>query len=526
MENNQRLSCIVPTNLTAFRSIILGMLLILVLAACGYGQPGLPTQTDVPTQAVSQSPQGTLTPRSTRPASRYVTRTPTSGPPQPTATPVKTLDVVPEELSGQKITFWHPWQGQLGDVMQIIIDEYNRTNRFGVKVEIRTFDSFASLEQAFDTALATGDPPSLLAAYDDRTQHWDQGGQTLVNLQAYAGDPIWGLSPEEQADFNPTFWQQGTSYLRDNRGGVTSRQVSIPLHRSELVLFYNQSWAVELGHTDYPDTPSELRNQVCDASRTNRGTEEDSQTGGLMISSLPASTPGKEILLQPEQLLGWIGAFGGQVSLPEGEGYQFNTPEAQRALEFLKDLQQDGCVYLSDSPTPADEFAARQGLIYIASTTDLVSIKAAFNAAESQDEWIMLPFPTANGAATVVVHGPSLIIPQTGRLQQLAAWTLLEWLVYPPNQARWVQEVGAYPTRYSTSVFLEPAITADPAWAVGLELLPNALAEPPLASWSVVRWMMGDALAELFTAGFEPEQISDLLESLDRLAAEINNQVR
>ena len=80
----------------------------------------------------------------------------------------------------------------------------------------------------------------------------------------------------------------------------------------------------------------------------------------------------------------------------------------------------------------------------------------------------MIPFPTADGAANVVAYGPSLIIPQTNRLQQLAAWTLLEWLVYPPNQARWVQAVGAYPTRFSTTDLLESAISADPAWAAGI----------------------------------------------------------
>lgn len=525
MKKDYRLSRFVTPNLTPFWGILLGMLLVFALAACGNGQPELPTLTAAPSQAASPTADGTRTAQPTRPASRYATRTPTSGPPQPTPTPVKTLDVQPEELSGQKISFWHPWQGEPGETLQAIVDEYNRTNRWGVSVEILTFESFASLEGAFVTSLAAGDPPSLVVAYDDRAQHWDQGGQNLVNLQSYLGDPAWGLSAEEQADFYPLFLQQGVSYIPDSLAGVTSRQLGIPLHRSELVLFYNQSWAAELGYEELPVTPFELRSQVCEAARASRS-DEQGQAGGLLLSTLPASTPGREILLQPEQLLAWIGAFGGQVSLAEGAGYQFNTPEAQRALEFLKGLQEDGCVYLTDSSTPADEFAARNGLLYLASTAELPAIKEAFRLVDSQDEWVVLPFPTANGAAGVLAYGPSLVIPQTGKLQQLAAWTLLEWLVYPPNQARWVQAVGAYPTRFSTLDFLEPAIAADPAWAMGLELLPTALAEPALASWNVVRWMMGDALAELFSAEFDTTQIPALLEELDRSAAEISTQVR
>jgi multiple sugar transport system substrate-binding protein/sn-glycerol 3-phosphate transport system substrate-binding protein len=438
---------------------------------------------------------------------------------------VHTIDVSPEELSGETITFWHPWQDQAGSLMQDLVDEYNRTNPWGVNVEVRTFDSFDNLEEALDTALAVGDPPNLLVAYDDRAQHWDQGAQTLVNLQAYVGDPTWGWSAEEQADFHPAFWQQGTAYLRDNRQRVTSRQLSVPLHRSQLVLYYNQSWAEELGYSEFPDTPLELRSQVCDAASAVQDETFPGQ-GGLLLSALPSSTPGKEILLQPEQLLGWIGAFGGQVSLAEGSGYQFDTPEARRAFEFLKGLQENGCIYLSSSPTPASEFADRQGLVYITSSADLPAIRSAFDAADNQDEWVMLPFPTANGPAGVVAYGPSLIIPKTHRLGQLAAWTLLEWLVDPANQARWVQAVDAYPTRFSTQESLESLASTDPAWASSFELLPNALAEPSLPSWSVVRWMMGDALAELLSADFTADQIPDLLASLDQLAAEINNQVR
>lgn len=525
MKKGHRLNRVATTNLTAFWGIVLGLMLGLSLAACGNGQIKEPLDTAAPTQETSATIAGTGKLQVTLPVSRYATRTPTSGPPQPTPTPVETIDVLPDELSGQKITFWYAWQGQVGDVMGAIVEEYNDTNRWGVRAEIRTFDSFASLEEALITSLAEGSPPSLLTVYDDRAQHWDRGGLKLVNLQAYIGDTVYGLTAEEQADFNSVFWQQGVAYWDDGRGGVTSRQLGIPLHRSALVLFYNQSWAAELGYTDPPITPVDLRSQVCTAAQTKSSASPDG-LGGLMLSALPASSQSREIVLHPEQFLGWINSFGGQVSLAEEAGYQFNTPETVRALEFLKDLQQDGCVYLSDNPSPADEFAARNGLLYLASTAEIPDIKAAFDTVDSQDEWIVLPFPTANGAAGVVAYGPSLVIPQTSKLQQLAAWTLLEWLVYPPNQARWVQAVGAYPPRYSTLDFLAQAISADPAWALGLELLPNAVSEPPLASWSVVRWAMGDALAELLSVEFDAEQIPNLLKELDRLAVEINAQVR
>ena len=189
MEKDHQVSRIVTNNLTAFCSIVLGMLLVLALTACGnFRLPVQPTQAALPSQAASPEARKVRSRRRPLARPRAMSRAPLpAGPPSRPPRRSRHWTSLPEELSGQKITFWHPWQGELGEVLQAIIDEYNRTNRWGVEVEVRTFDSFGSLEQAFDTALVTGDRPSLLTAYDDRAQHWNQNGQALVNLQAYTG---------------------------------------------------------------------------------------------------------------------------------------------------------------------------------------------------------------------------------------------------------------------------------------------------------------------------------------------------
>ena len=510
--------------LTAFRGILLGMLLVMSLAGCDAARQGQVTA-DVTPQLTSNA---TLThqPSSTTTArpSRYATRTPAQTTPEATAPAVATLGVEGKALDGLKITFWHVWSGQAGSVMQAMIDEYNRSNPWKVTVEASAFDSFASLEESFTAALSAGDPPSVLVAMDDQAQRWNSSGRALVDLAPYVVDPDWGMNASEQADFYPAFWQQGAAYEQTG-GGRTLRQLSVPLHRFELVLYYNKTWAMELGYRQAPDTPGELSSQACGAARALSETGQN-ELGGLMLSTLPASTAGREIILYPEQLLGWIGMFGGEVLLPAGENYQFNTPEALRAFELLKDLRQEGCIYLSDSPTPQDDFARRQALFYLASTAELPDMRAAFLSAGNSDQWTILPFPADGGEPRPVAYGPSLVIPQTSLEQQVAAWTLLEWLVTPSNQARWVQAIGAYPTRLSTRELLEEATQADATWGTGLELLANAQAEPSHPSWGMVRWVMGDALAELMSAEFVFEQIPSLLETIDQVVAEVNNQVR
>jgi multiple sugar transport system substrate-binding protein len=524
MEEMRALNRGATTNLTLFWRLILGLVLLVSLAACDGNLDGQTAAPASPSETPSARTPITPRPSATDRPSGYVTRTPASTEPQATPTAVDTLAVRPEQLAGQEVAFWAVDTGQARSVLQKMVDEYNRSNVWDVTAKLVIFDSFSSLEQAFTAALEAGNPPGLLAAYDDRLQHWNLGGSALADLQPYLADPNWGWSPSEQADFYAEFWQQGTAYLPES----TSRsavQLSIPWLRSLLGLVYNQTWAKELGFANSPTTPAELRNQACQAAGRLDDADQDGQ-GGLMLSVIPGSTPGREMILSPEQFLGWVGAFGGQVELPEGAGYQFNTAEARRTLEFLQDLRQDKCLYLNPDSNPQADFAARQALLYIASSAELPAIQEALQAAGNQDEWAVLPFPSPNGEAGVVAFGPSLAIPQSNERRELAAWTLLKWLVEPDNQARWAQAVEAYPTRRSTLDALDRAARSDPQWGAGLSLLEQAQAEPSLPSWSVVRWMMGDALAQLFSASFTPDQIPDLLLNLDQQAAEVNNQVR
>ena len=74
-----------------------------------------------------------------------------------------------------------------------------------------------------------------------------------------------------------------------------------------------------------------------------------------MISSLPATTPSKEIILQPEQLLGWIGSFGGQVSLPEGAAA---SNEDWQACDDLFDQAEPGTAYYDFADTCGNKWTA------------------------------------------------------------------------------------------------------------------------------------------------------------------------
>jgi multiple sugar transport system substrate-binding protein/sn-glycerol 3-phosphate transport system substrate-binding protein len=228
---------------------------------------------------------------------------------------------------------------------------------------------------------------------------------------------------------------------------------------------------------------------------------------------------------QPGALVGWIYAFGGDITIPDGSGYLFNTPETVQALEYLKGLQASGCAWSEAEVNPPSEFANRHALFVVGSLFDIPTQQQALDQANSSDEWLVVPFPS-NTTPVMETYGPSVLLTHSTPTRQLAAWLVIEWLVYPPNQAEWVRVTGTSPTRQSTLNYLTEAESTNPQWAQALKLLPDVRGEPSSASWRVMRWALEDVMVQLFNPQFSADQIPALLQELDRVAAEISIQVR
>jgi ABC-type glycerol-3-phosphate transport system substrate-binding protein len=178
--------------------------------------------------------------------------------------------------------------------------------------------------------------------------------------------PPGAFTSEELQDFYPEFWAQDTLTLTLTSQGPVTKRLGLPFFRSLFFIIYNQTWAGEMGFAEPPDTPFNLRTQACVAAQA--GTQPG--VGGWLVTD---SGSLDDQLADPPSalLLSWIAAYGGQISRPDGTGYQFNTPQVERALGFIKGLQDSGCAWLGRDLDPAAEFAARRALLYAASLTDL-----------------------------------------------------------------------------------------------------------------------------------------------------------
>jgi ABC-type glycerol-3-phosphate transport system substrate-binding protein len=458
--------------------ILVIMMLIAVLIVSCNGQP---------TPAPPVSPQFTHTPTAT------IT-------PQPTSS----IEVIRSDLNGVSLSFWHPWLGETGAAIQASIDEFNGNNEFGISVESTYQGTFNSLNERIGSAEPITELPNLTVAANYQILSWIESEKPVTSLTTFVNDPKWGFSDEDLLDFNSIFLQQDVN--GQNRFGF-------PAVRSAPLLFYNSTWAEELGFSSPPNTSEEFKEQACAAAQANKSNEvsEDDGTGGWFIDTTPSG------------ILSWMYAFGSSVIHPNGNGYLFNTPQTESAFNYLKDLFDEGCVWeVTESPAEI-EFANRRALFITGSLSDLAYQVSEFDRAKNNDKWTVIGFPSPQGEAVINVYGPSFVVFAGTPEENLAAWLLIKWLTSPEQQAKFIEAHRTFPTRASAIDHLSSYARANPQWVAAQKLLPSARPEPGLESWDMVRWILGDVGTQLFRYYFTADRIPATLELMDETAAELHS---
>lgn len=417
------------------------------------------------------------------------------------------MGVETSDLKGTTVEYWHVWSGEAGQLMEEMVDEFNQTNPWGVRLEAAYIGNFDALNEQVLNAITEGEPPDLVVAFDYQASGWDAQDEITVGLEDYIYDPIWGWDEAEQADILPAFWQP-----EDRKEKI----IGFPFQRSGELLYYNTTWANELGFRSPPATTAQFRTQACAAARANQGDDDpqNDSTGGWVIST------------DYSTVTGWLYAFGSPITRPDGNGYRLNTPEVEQALGFLRELYEQKCAWLPEDRSPEEAFARREGLFSAGSLMDIPFQQAALSSLDSDDEWTVIPFPASDGERAISVYGPSMVILESTPEKQLASWLFIQWLTSTENQVRWAQTTAAYPLRASALEQLQVSTDLAPQWHAAVDMLEYAVPEPNLRSWETVRWALSDAATQLFRWYFTMEQLPDTVKLLDQTAAELNNRSR
>jgi ABC-type glycerol-3-phosphate transport system substrate-binding protein len=419
--------------------------------------------------------------------------------PSPTTIPYLEVDV--EDLKGVTVRFWHPFTDDTAAQMRQFANDFSAENEYGIRVEVFSIGASGALDERFTTAmLQAEEPPTLIAGPQLLLHHWNAQGW-LIPAQNYMDYPAWQWEP---GDIDPFLLTQ-----HQNTGG---RQVSLPLNWYANVLFYNQTWANELGLNRVPGDLPTYEMQVCAAKEALLADDdpENDGTGGYIINR------------EANTLLSWLAVFGyDDLPVSTTQDYDFSTKEAEEAFTALWELSNAGCAWESRVPTPYDYFAERKALFYSGSTRDIFWQERAMENAGNQDDWIVMPYPATNGTAPLLIDGSGAALVAATPEEQLASWFFLQTLLDSRNQALIAIASSSLPARESAWGWLEVQAAAHPQWAAVAEWNNPRVSAPTRADWLIAGNVLEDAAWELYQPFTNAERIPSLLEQLNAMIKEV-----
>lgn len=329
--------------------------------------------------------------------------------------------------SGQTVTYWHEWDQAQQEAIDIIINDFNENNEWGITVEQLQLGTSGAVREQVSAAITTGELPNLAGATfaNDAMGYFLDG--VLVPLEQYYNDPTWGFTEEQKADLN----QQILDANRPNIGPFEGELVAWPIGMSFNVLSVNMDMLAELGLDGPPTTLEEFREAACGAAEL---TTED----GGDVQGFPIRTSGTDFY-------SFVIAQGGQIFNDEEDRYDFTNETFIETAQFFQDLYNDGCAYVPDGPfVNTADFAFGLNPMAVGSTAGVPFINNDIASSGSGIEtWINTTVPWTEGNRMLQPSIRSIGMFVSTPEQQLASWLFLKHLATTESQITW-SEITQY----------------------------------------------------------------------------------
>lgn len=443
------------------QNFLIFLLITMLIAAC-----------TVPPTAQTLTPAANRTPAPAKPTSSNATSEPTT--PAAAATPTA-VSAQPVSL-----TLRHPWVNEPRQQFEALIEAFNASAE-AVEAKVRVaavggdgFEPLAGALEAGEVAedMVIGWTADLLAAADE----WSE----LSIPAPDAADPNW-LSAQ----------------LFSN----TESFSVVPLLAQPGVIYYNQTWAEEVGYEEAPRTHAELEAQLLAAARqlTDDNIWENNGAGGLFLANSPLS------------VYSWYASFG-------GSGLDLTQPAWQESFEYLKDMYGSDASWTGKMNFDYTYFATRYALAYEGTPGSVMVQAYANEQAASADEWTTLPYPSpdGNGALTFETVGIGLKAADANTVR--AAETFIKWLLMPEAQEALAELSLFWPVIGKPGEVAPELAEGYPAWSAAAEGEPALHIAPERENWRVARLVVRDANLRLYQ--LDKQFIPTILELLDKTLEE------
>ena len=270
----------------------------------------------------------------------------------------------------KEITFWHNHSGDREKVLNKIVDDFNKTNEYGITVNAEVAGRYSEIYTKMMTVLNTTDVPDIVVGYQNQIAMY-QLADAIFDMNTIIDDPKFGLSKQDKGDYLEAFFAQDVYSLYDNQ------RLGIAPNRSMEVMYTNLEWLKEMGYEGAPKTPEQFKEMACKAVEQpfSKGTGDAESTG--MAMRMDASN-----------MASWVFAFGGDIYNTKANQFQFDSKEAIAAMTFLQSLAAEGCVRIVDGYNDQVQFGAGKSLFTVASSSGLgIYYPQAIEEGVGEMEW-------------------------------------------------------------------------------------------------------------------------------------------
>jgi multiple sugar transport system substrate-binding protein/sn-glycerol 3-phosphate transport system substrate-binding protein len=422
------------------------------LAACGSGGGGAPTVAPAPAQpttaaAPAAKPTTAAPPAAAQPTTAPAAPKPTTGVPAKAPATISNPPTTPEmvdaiELQGKKVevTYWHNRPQQDQDLLQSMLDEFNKTNPYGITAHAEIGGAaYADVYNKVNAAIQAGQPPEMSVAYQNQAAFYRAQG-AVIDLNPFIKSSKYGLSPEDLKDYIQAFLDS------DQNPQFAGERLGFPTQRSMDVMYYNADWLKQAGFDSPPRDWKTWEDAAC------KGSDKSGKYGWAIQHD--AST-----------FAALVFGHGGQILATDGKSYVFNSPAGVETLAMIQRMFKNKCaveVPTSERNGEQNRFGAGQALFTFGSSSGLPFYQQAVTSG-GKFNW-SIEMPPITGQPAINLYGASVSVYKTQPEKELAAWLVLKYLGEKPQTTKWASQTGYLPVRQSAKQDVINNYKNDPKW--------------------------------------------------------------
>jgi len=385
-----------------------------------------------------------------------------------------------------QITFWHGMTGQLKNVLDEQVEDFNKSQD-EVRVVATSNTDYDTNQQKLLAAIASDTQPDIAQIEIHAIPQFAASG-AIVSLESFMEQ-----SEESRKEDFIAGLLNNTEYEGETYG--------IPFNRSVPVFYYNADMFEEAGISGPPETWQDVETYA------KKLTKSDPKVYGY--------TPVNAWWFF--QSMVWSG--DGEMTSENFDQATFNTPEAQAGMEMWQGLKRDGVVNVRSGPEAwpqtISDFAQGRTAMYNGSAGDMGQIEGA----DPNFEWRATFIPKFEEYA-VPTGGANATILAKDEEKQKAAWEFIAWFTSTDQTIEWSQKTGYLPVK--EAAVEDPKMVEyyeeNPNYKVPVDQLEYARTAPESPDYPEVLENVQTAMDEIL---YNDKPVDPALEEAERKSSEV-----